>query len=260
MQGSKEDIASKGNTIAPEIEDTDEGIELAAVRSAFKETHDLFVEKAYKNAYPIMCEIHDAFGGQDGQHHNCLGCNFADSTEQILFVFKQHQSYTEIRYSFPLYILSLYLLVERMDEVMNIVSVPEKFREKHFKVFQQIRKWANFIKHPKSFVLVHHPDYNFENSGFEIEKEFQETINDQFVTQFYKGQKAPEDQKKLNKELYQKLHNKKGVLVLFPDIRQLTNKLCYSINKFVELVTKNEVYIEILRDEATIENYFEEQK
>jgi hypothetical protein len=138
--------------------------------------------------------------------------------------------------------------------------VPEKFREKHFKVFQQIRKWANFIKHPKSFILVHHPDYNFENSGFNTEKEFQEIVNDQFVTQFYKGQRLPEDQKKFNKELYQRLHNKKGVLVLFPDIRQLTKKLCYSINKFVELITKNDVYKEILSDEATIENYFEEQK
>jgi hypothetical protein len=237
-----------------------EVIEEGAVKKAFKDTLDSFSVGAYKDDMPLMCEIHGAFGGLEGIHHNCLGCNFADSTEQIKKVLELHESYSEIRHSFPLYILSLYLLVERMDSVMDMVSVPDKFREKHFKVFQQIRKWANFIKHPKSFILVHHPDYNFENSGFEIDKIFQETINEQFVTEFYKGQKSLDEQKKINKELYQRLHNKKDILVLFPDIGKVTKKFCYSINKFVDLVTKNEVYIEILQDEATIENYFERQE
>lgn len=38
---------------------------------------------------------------------------------------------------------------QRMETAMDIVQVPSIFRDNHFKVFQQIHKWANFIKHLK---------------------------------------------------------------------------------------------------------------
>lgn len=106
---------------------------------------------------------------------------------------------------------------------------------------------------------MHHADYNFDGSGYESEKEFQETINDQFVTTYYKGASSPEEQKKINRDLYKRLQNKKDVVVRFPDPQQLVTKLCYSIDKFIKLITENQVYIEILTDEATIQNYFEQQ-
>jgi hypothetical protein len=110
---------------------------------------------------------------------------------------------------------------------------------------------------PTAFILTHHPVYDFENSGTTYDKAFTETINEQFVTQFYKGHTNQDDQKKQNKELYNRLRNKKDIIVLFPDIAKLTDKLCYSYNKFVDLIINNDVYIEILNDETTISTYFE---
>jgi len=225
----------------------------------FKECFDIFSTKAIdqEDGTPNSCKIHDAFGGQDGQHHNCLGCNFADSSTLILRYLEKNEELTDIQQDFTVYVLLLYLLVERIEIVFDIIQLPDTYRDKHFKVFQQIRKWANFIKHPKSFILTHHPVYDFENSGTTYDKPFTETINEQFVTQFYKGHSNQDDQKKQNKELYNRLRNKKDILVLLPDIAKLTDKLCYSYNKFVDLIIKNDVYIEILNDETTISTYFE---
>jgi hypothetical protein len=224
----------------------------------FKECFEIFSSEAMnEEKEPNSCKMHEAFGPQDGQHHNCLGCNFADSSNLIFRYLEKHEELTDIHQDFTVYILLLYLLVERVEIVFNIIQLPDTYRIKYFIVFQQIRKWANFIKHPKSFVLTHHPVYDFENSGTTYEKPFTETINDQFVTQFYKGHTNQDDQKKQNIDLYKRLRNKKDILVLFPNIAQLTTKLCYSYNKFVNLIIKNDVYIEILQDETTISTYFE---
>jgi hypothetical protein len=231
------------------------------LQTKFKETLEIYQGTAYYgDNVPLLCKIHDAFGGLEGEHHNCLGCNFADSQTMVSNYLSKYETYTDIQESITLYILTLYLLVERMDSVMDMVQVPDAYREKHFKVFQQIRKWANFIKHPKAFILTHHPEYDFENSGIDFGKKFNIVVNDQFVTDYYKGESDPAKQKAKNKELYGKLHNQKDIQVIFPDIAQLTKKLCYSINAFAELILKNQVYIDILNDEATISKYFENQQ
>lgn len=226
----------------------------------FKECFEIFSSKAIgEEGYPNACKIHDAFGGNEGEHHNCLGCNFADSTTLILRYLEKYDELDDIQQDFTVYILLLYLLVERIEIVFDIIQLPVTYKDKHFKVFQQIRKWANFIKHPKAFILTHHPTYDFENSGQKHEIMFTETVHDKFVTEYYSGQTDREKQKSQNTELYKKLRNKKDILVLFPDIATLTNKLCYSYNKFVDLIINNDVYTEILNDETTISKYFENE-
>lgn len=230
------------------------------IQEKFRECFDIFSAKAIdEGGLPNSCRIHEAFGGVDGNHHNCLGCNFADSTTLILRFLERNEELTDIQQDMTVYILLLYLLVERIEIVFDIIQLPAPYQEKHFKVFQQVRKWSNFIKHPKSFILTHHSFYDFEGSGTINEKEFTETINEQFVEKFYKGQKDPSDQKKTNKELYSRLRNKKDVLVLFPDIAKLTDKICYSYNKFVDLILTNNAYTEILNDETTISSHFENE-
>jgi len=208
------------------------------IQLKFKQCYHIFKTKAFdENETPIACKIHDAFGGLNGEHHNCLGCNFSDSTWLISNYLKKYEEMTDIQQDFTIYILLQYLIVERMDTVLEILQVPEKYREKHFKVFQQIRKWANFIKHPKSFILTHHPEFDFENSGYEYEKEFSVKINEQFVETYYKGQKNPEDNKRTNKELYNKLKNKKDIIVMFPDIATADSSFkCNRVRGFITAI------------------------
>ena len=85
------------------------------------------------------------------------------------------------------------------------------------------------------------------------------TIDDSFINRFYKGERDPAKQKATNKQLYQTLKNQVHVHVVFPSVIQLTKKICYSIEAFADLITKNQVYTEILNDEATVSNYFENE-
>lgn len=172
---------------------------------------------------------------------------------------ERHENLDNIQQDFTIYILLLYLFVERAETVFDILKVPDSYREKHFKVFQQIRRWANFIKHPKAFVLTHHSDYDFNNSRRVHDSKYT-IINEQFIDKYYKGYSDIGEQKSINNDLYKKLKNNSKVVVLFPDPTVLTQKFCYSYKKFVDLIVKNEVYIEILKDEATTSYFFENEE
>jgi len=228
------------------------------VQEKFKECLEIFTAESFdKNGTANSCKIFDVFC-QDNRNHNCLGCNFADSSMTIKRYLERFRMLDNIKDDFPLYIILLYLLVERIEVVFDILQIPTVYKEKYFKVFQQVRKWANFIKHPKSFILTHHPVFDFENSGTGNDRnKFEEVINDSFVNTYYKGNADAGERNNMNKELLKKLKNKRDILVLYPDIAALTKKMCFSYNKFIELITKNEVYIDILNDEATINDYFE---
>lgn len=67
------------------------------------------------------------------------------------------------------------------------------------------------------------------------------------------------EKNKMNKELLRKLKNREDVLVLYPDIIVLTKNMCSSYNKFIDMITKNEIFIEILNDDSTIDNFFENE-
>lgn len=230
------------------------------LRDEFGKTFELFDKEIFAEEYSLMCKIHDAFGGNESQHHNCLGCNFASSTTLIRNFLSKYESYTDINDTMTLYILTLYLLVERMEVVFELITVPINYKNKYFKVFEQIRKWANFIKHPKAFVLVHHPIFEISENLVYDHPKGSLIIDDAFIATYYTGKKDFDAQKKSNKELLDKLKNKKDVVVLFPSVFQITTKLCFSINKFVELITKNEVFIEVLNDDTTIDDYFVNRK
>lgn len=224
-----------------------------------KECLNILENNVTDDGTPNACKIHDAFGGLDGEHHNCLGCNFAESTDLILNYLRKNESFYDVQQSFIIYILLLYLLTERFEIIFNIIQLPDTYKTKHFKVFQQIRKWSNFIKHPKSFILTHHPEYDFENSESKMDLNSKILINDQFVESFYKGQSDPEKQKRTNKKLYETLKNQRNVIVIFPDMTSLTKKFSYSYNKFIDVICKNEAYVEILNDESTISSFFENE-
>jgi hypothetical protein len=132
-----------------------------------------FIQEQYKAAYkmarkilrgkyndPLSCEIHDYFDSEN--NHNCLGCNLAEVESQFISFLKQYKRFNSENESFTLYILLSYLLVERIELIMKLMELPENYRLEHFRTFVKMRRWANFIKHPKSFMLVHHPSYIHE--------------------------------------------------------------------------------------------------
>jgi len=231
-----------------------------AATDKFQACFELFKTEAYDDEeIPKSCILHSAFNSGNELQHNCLGCNFADSTDLVFNFLNQKNKEWNVQHDVTLYILLLYLFVERAEVLFKIIELPETYRNKHFKVFQQIRKWANFIKHPKSFILTHHPEYDIENLNLFNEKDFEIILNDSFIEKYYKGYTDQSKQQAINKDLYAQLKNRSSILVVFPDIEALTKKFCYSYNHFVQIICRNEIYIELLHDESTISNYFENE-
>jgi hypothetical protein len=202
-----------------------------------------------------MCQMHDAFGGICGASHNCLGCNFADVTTWIDKYLAKHATIDDTAEAFTFYLLRLYLFVERAYVIFDIVNLPPEYRGRHFRVFQDVHKWANFIKHPKAFMLVHHPQHWFIGcSGFEKSK-YNPVIDQEFVDEYYSAN-AKEREHKLRTILA----NQTNVAVLYPDPVPLTEAFCAAMRKVIDLVIKNDVYREILASRTTYENYFARQE
>lgn len=224
-----------------------------------------FIQQQYKGAFriaqkmlrgkyndPLSCEIHEYFDNEN--HHNCLGCNLAEVESEYVNFLKQYKRFNSENESFTLYILLSYLLVERIELIMKLMELPESFRLQNFRTLITIRRWANFIKHPKSFMLVHHPSYIHENDPLiETIKEGKIEINTAFIETYYNGESR-------NKDLFKIVENKINVLVVYPNIEELTQNFCLEIRNFIDLIRDNSVFRHILNQKSTIENFYSREE
>lgn len=218
-----------------------------------KSAFDIYNDEIYPDGQSIMCSIHDSFHKPEDKAHNCIGCNFASFTQLLRTSLEHYVEAKEPLEAFSSAILYSYLLVERFEEVFKIIRLHESYKHKHFQIFGKIKRWTNFLKHPKAFILVHHPVYYFEDEITIAIKDKSEItiINQDFIDMYYSG-----DAK--NSKLYSILTNKKDVYVIFPKLADIITKFCVAQKKFINLISRNEVFREILNGQTTLKDYFEE--
>ncbi len=114
------------------------------------ELEKICIHKPRSGCEQIFCILHEQeYLGIHKESHACVACNLNDSVERIYRFLKQNRSKEDIEYSFTAYILLLYLLVEKMHTIFNHVAITYQYVKKNWKILIEIRKWANFIKHPK---------------------------------------------------------------------------------------------------------------
>ncbi len=196
--------------------------------------------------------MHEVFGTDKGSHHNCLGCNFADATNGIDYALTKiiaHRGSDDLDYSD--YVLWLYLFVERANIILDICQVPEGIRHRHFGVFVTIKRWANFLKHPNWFILVHHPTYCIDGYHDLDRSKYSAVIDTDFVEEHYNA-----EARSRSSSVRKKLQNVPNVLVEMPNPETLTEQFCEAAIKLFELPKKNEAYKELLADISTYENYY----
>lgn len=228
--------------------------ELLFIRNEFKKAFEIFESQNYpEEEDTLMCSIHSSF---EENGHNCVACNLEESAKLIANFLKNHNQFNTAESVFPNFILLIYLMVERIDEYLNIMELQRSIRERNFQSFSMIKQWANFIKHPKAFMLVHHPTFIFQ--GFEIPPDswkfkklddYEIMIDSDFVKEYYSGGDK-------NKKLYDKLIKKEDVLVVLPNPVELMTEFCKAQKYFVELICGNQVFRDLLSEKAT--KYYEE--
>jgi len=228
--------------------------EAEIVRKQFEEAWFLYQRKAIPTE-PVMCQLHEVFETFDSVHHNCLGCNFAESTWLINNFLQTYKSQYSIQYAYSTFIILAYLLVERIDTLFDIIELDKDFRRENFKVLLDLRRWANFLKHPKAFLLTHHPTFSFSDSpkNKELIAKANVIVDRAFLDKYY----AEKDEKK-DQTLYKAIENKDNILVIFPNVISVTENLCQAMKDCVSIIRDNAVYRWILehKHKTTFRDYW----
>ena len=219
------------------------------IRKEFKIVFETFIKHNYPSDNDsLMCSIHDSF---EEEGHNCVACNLEKSSKLIANYLRGYKSFESSESVFTSFIWHLYMMTVRMEEYIDIMCITEGIKYKKFGIFPKIKRWANFIKHPKAFMFVHHPCYSFESTpvppGCDILRH-EITIDDEFIKKFYSGGKN-------NAKLKDELTNKEGVMVQFPDPVKLMEEFVIAQKNFVEIISDNKMVRELLDEKAT--KYYE---
>lgn len=234
------------------------------------------IEEELYDEEPISCKLY-GFCEQNG--HNSVACNFAGDIKRIRnylstlllineileqqndleqccspCLLKRIRDYLSIDedyivHNFEMYFMILNIIVERIDFVITeLLKIPGNYKEeimfsnKEFDIFTQIKRWTNFVKHPKFFILTHHPEYyvNSDINKFECSEDNCVKIDNEFVNTYY--QKCDKNDSTY-KELEKIIGNKNNVIVVFPDFESITRDFCYTYKQFIEkIILQNDVY------------------
>ncbi len=197
----------------------------------------------------FACEIWDVMTmGEDGCE-NCIGENFNQMIHRIAdeWFDNYKPSGESIDFYMQTYIFWLYLFYERMEFLFNEIDPTKSFLpvqelNRSLKTMNQIRLWANFIKHPKYYFFVHWPKYIFEGQIFD-KKSDTIIINTSFLSDHYSSEKQ---------EMPKKLENKCNVVVQFPKLDLLTIGFCKDFKEFIRFICDNSMVIKQLKKKSNI--------
>ena len=209
-----------------------------------------------QNCEQIFCILHEPgyLGEHDREGHVCLGCNLNDSLVMLHTFLKDIKSEYSIEYKFTMFILLLYLIVEKLATIFKVIGITQEYVEENWSIMVEIRKWANFIKHPKGFLFTHHPEYIFETGDFLTPEQKKDSPNKyieyDFVKRFYTRENPAQ-----TKELLKQIANKDKVIVILPAPDRLTEEFAKICRAFCEKIKDNAHFKEILKKHSFTEGY-----
>lgn len=202
----------------------------------------------------IFCKLHDkAYLGSEGEDdeddpHNCLACTLNGGIQRINHFLMMYETHKD-EDMFTIYILLLYLEVEKLHTIFKFIGITMEYVEQNWSVLIEIRKWANFIKHPKGFLFTHHPEYVFENETYNKSND-EQIIDFSFVSKFY----YHENEDKF-KQTIKELGNKGNIIVILPNPQRLAKEFVLVCIAFCEKLKNNPHFQEVLKKHTTISDY-----
>jgi hypothetical protein len=121
--------------------------QMKMINNVFKKCHDIFQQEVFSSeGIPNTYKIQEVFMKKDESADPCFGCSMRDSLFLITNYLKKQAGLTITKDSFIEYFLLQNLLVDRMETMLDILNIDTSFRQKEFKVFQEIRHWTYFLK------------------------------------------------------------------------------------------------------------------
>lgn len=225
--------------------------------SAFQDCKTSFIHNLMKDEYDShLCSLHILLSTEND--HNCIPCNVDEKVKLPFRYLKNRKNTAKAPEDFIMYLVSMQPAIATIEEVYDKIIKPlsnHKTFHDYFDTMPQLKKWINFIKHPKHFVAMsHHPIYNFTNSGV-VSPKVDLTIDYNFVKEYYtkEGNKNGED---LRTKLYKELYDKKSMLIVYPNALDITNGFCDDVMKFMYLIEFKNGVSQAIQSKATLKNFF----
>lgn len=222
------------------------------VSKVFEDKGEPLKQTFYCDLYDVFSEYYKSQEGKENEiAHNCIGCNFEEGASNIELFFKYNKNTDSERYFLTLYSMLFYLQAERLaviyKELGFIVINKDEFDWSAFPILQRIKYWANFFKHPKYYMLLHHPMFFIDGDPSTPNFMINGVIDDTFIHKFYSGGK-------LNNDLRAELQNKDKYIIIFPNLLNLTKDLCSEFEKIVKLIASDKAIIAKLATYTTIKS------
>lgn len=203
------------------------------------------------------CKVYNALVGDCFDREDCIGENFNQLLHRIAEEwFENYRPGDNADYYFCNYILLLYLVVERVDQIFDVINKDGKsklfrdYHENNFRTLRRINKWANFFKHPKEFLFTHWPRYHFADE-MPATAVSDVIINYDFIKQHYYSEKHPRPTI---------LENNNRVYVEIPDLEELTLEFCSEMNTFFDFICANQLIADYLKQKSTIELIYDSEE
>ena len=209
----------------------------------------------------LFCKLHEEeyLGSPENEttiSHNCIACNLQDGNLKIykfLNELETVQTSEEIEYASTIFYLLLYLQIEKFHTIFKFIGITFDYVEQNWETFIQIRKWANFIKHPKGFLFTHHPTFIYEDNTTILSlksNNINQLISYEEIKKFY-TRETDDGFKNTIKEL----GNKKNIIVVLPCPLRIMTEYCKINREFCDKIGENPHFKEILKKHSTIEDY-----
>lgn len=225
------------------------------IHSEMVEAVSIFTNQMFESkTYSTFCTLHKDLESSQ-MDHSCLGCNLNDITIYARTQLEQAIPMDSVNGMYMQIIIGLYLVVERIDTILNLINLDADYREEKFKTLRRIRKWTNFIKHPKSFILVHHPVATYEGCKFnkDLLKNYKVKIGESFIAKYYSNNDK-------NEELLKTLRKNESVIIIYPNITNLITGFVKEMHLFNTTIRENKIYKDKLTNITTFNDYWVDGK
>jgi len=196
------------------------------------------------------CRIYDKLTDGDDSLQDCIGENLNQLIQKVEENwFDNYKPNSDLDFYFFNYILLLYLFVERIDLIFDVLNKDGKsklfsdFQYNNFKTLRKINKWANFVKHPKEFLFTHWPKYYIEGKQSLVIEASDVKIDTDFIFNHYNNESQPRPVI---------LQNNQRVFVEIPDLQNLTREFCKEMNIFFDFICSNQIVADFLKKKSTI--------
>lgn len=200
----------------------------------------------------FVCRLHHYLSHE--YNHNCIPCNLDSQAIMPYRFLRNRKNKAMMPFDYNLYLQSMQGAIGVIEEIHTYIFFKDSKNDKFHNAYGSlayIKKWVNFIKHPKHFaVMSHHPVYNITNSGVSYDSA-QLTIGKSFIEKYYM---APKED--LRSKLFCEFDGKHPILIVYPDILEITRGYCEDIRKFMNYIESYSELREKIMDVATLKGFF----